>query len=67
MVIRIKPNKPDAPNAAIAVRFDSGRQSRGVGDPERSWSVRGLLKRQGARHSLELLAGWQTTAWLRLL
>jgi hypothetical protein len=35
MVITIKPNKPDAPNAAIALRFHSGRQSRGVGDPER--------------------------------
>jgi hypothetical protein len=36
MVITIKPNKPDAPNASIALRFHSGRQSRGVGDPERS-------------------------------
>jgi hypothetical protein len=36
MVITIKPNEPDAPNASIALRFHSGRQSRGVGDPERS-------------------------------
>ena len=39
MVITIKPNKPDAPNAAIALRFHSGRHPRGVGDPERSPSA----------------------------
>jgi len=31
-----KPNQPDAPNAAIALRFHSGHHGRGVGDPERS-------------------------------
>jgi hypothetical protein len=38
-VITITPlqsNRPDAPNAAIALRFHSGGHLRGVGDPERS-------------------------------
>ena len=31
-----QPNKPTAPNPAIASRLDSGRYRRGVGEPERS-------------------------------
>ncbi len=34
MVITIKPNKPDAPNAALALRFHSRCQLRGVGEPD---------------------------------
>ena len=33
-------NKPDAPNAAIAQRFRTGCDGRGVGDPERSMQER---------------------------
>ncbi len=37
------PNKPDAPNPAIAPRFHVGHHCRRVGDPGRSVSPVGLL------------------------
>jgi len=33
--MKILPNKPDAPNAAMPSLFQSGHLWRGIGDPER--------------------------------